>query len=62
MAIANLMKNAEHAQQVLVKAIGLIARAVPESIAHTALGSGLVTQPDAMGQHVKERLDVILCA
>ncbi len=62
MAIANLMKNAEHAQQVLVKAIELIARTVPESIAHTALGSGLVTQSDAMGQHVKERLDVILCA
>lgn len=62
MAIANLMKNAEHAQQVLVKAISLIAHTMPKSIAHTALGSGLVTQPDAMGHHAKMRLDVILCS
>lgn len=61
MAIANLMKNAEHAQQVLVGAINLISESLPESIAHTALGSGLVTQPEAMAPQVKERLDVILC-
>lgn len=60
MAIANLMKNAEHAQQVLVGAIGLIANNLPDSIAHTALTSGLVTQPKAMAPKVKERLDVIL--
>ncbi len=56
MAIANLMKNAEHAQKVLVKAISLIAHTIPKSIAHTALGSGLVTQPDVMGNEVKNRL------
>ena len=62
MAIANLMKNAEHAQQVLVKAISLIAHTMPKSIAHTALDSGLVTQPDVMTPQVKKRMDVILCA
>jgi 5'-methylthioadenosine phosphorylase len=60
MAIANLMKNAEHAQQVLIRAIDLIARKLPVSIAHSALSSGLVTQPNAMTAQVKQRLDVIL--
>lgn len=60
MAIANLMKNAAHAQQVLVNAIGLIASSMPESIAHTALASGLVTRPDAMAHEVKKRLDLLL--
>jgi len=62
MAIANLMKNAEHAQQVLVKAISLIAHTLPKSIAHAALASGLVTQPDAMTPATRARLDVILSA
>ena len=62
MAIVNLMKNAEHAQQVLVRAIDLIASALPHSIAHTALSSGLVTPPEAMTPQVRERLDVILRA
>lgn len=62
MAIANLMKNAAHAQQVLVKVISLIAHTIPKSIAHTALDSGLVTQPDVMAPQVKKRMDVILCA
>lgn len=61
MAIANLMKNAEHAQRVLVSAIELVARSLPQSIAHSSLSSGLVTQPDAMSQNVKERLNNILC-
>jgi 5'-methylthioadenosine phosphorylase len=59
-AIANLMKNAEHAQRVLVRAIALLSQSLPQSIAHTALVSGLVTQPDAMSQRVKDRLDAIL--
>jgi 5'-methylthioadenosine phosphorylase len=59
-AIANLMKNAERAQQVLVSAIGLIARDLPQSIAHTALAAGLVTPVEAMMPQVKERLHVIL--
>lgn len=62
MAIANLMKNAGHAQRVLVRAIELLAQALPQSIAHSALASGLVTQPEAMSPAVRERLDVILRA
>ncbi len=62
MAIANLMKNAEHAQLVLARAIDLIASALPHSIAHTSLTSGLVTPPEAMTPQVRERLDVILRA
>lgn len=60
MAIANLMKNAEHAQQVLVGAIRLISQSLPRSIAHTALGSGLVTPVETMTPPVRQRLDVIL--
>lgn len=59
LAIANLMKNAGHAQQVLVKAISLIAQAQPKSIAHTALGSGLVTPATAMSAEVRKRLEVL---
>ncbi len=60
LAIANLMKNAAHAQQVLVKAIRLIAQAQPKSPAHTSLGSGLVTPRDAMSAEVRKRLGVLL--
>jgi len=60
MAIANLMKNAEHAQRVLVSAISLVSQALPQSIAHTALGSGLVTAPDSMSAEARKRLDVLL--
>lgn len=60
LAIANLMKNAEHAQQVLVTAISLVAQAKPQSIAHSALASGLVTPPDAMSAEVRKRLDILL--
>lgn len=60
MAIGNLMKNAEHAQRVLVRAINLIAQIRPHSIAHNALDSGLVTPIEAMSTEVKERLGVLL--
>lgn len=60
MAIANLMQNAEHAQRVLVNTIGLVARALPQSIAHTALASGLVTAHDSLSPELKKRLDVLL--
>jgi 5'-methylthioadenosine phosphorylase len=60
MAIKNLMKNAEHAQRVLVSAINLIAQIRPDSIAHHALDSGLVTPIAAMSSEVKERLGVLL--
>ena len=60
MAIANLMKNAEHAQHVLVRAIALLAQSWPQSIAHDALASSLVTRPEAMLPAVRARLDVLL--
>ncbi len=60
MAIANLMKNAEHAQQVLVSAIQRISQAQPQSIAHTALSSGLVTPLNAMSDAVRQRVSVLL--
>lgn len=60
MAIANLMKNAAHAQQVLVRTLELIARTLPDSIAHTSLSSGLVTPLSSMSDAVKQRMSVLL--
>jgi len=60
MAIKNLMKNAEHAQRVLVSAISLITQIRPNSIAHNALDSSLVTSIASMSSEVKERLSVLL--
>jgi len=60
MAIKNLMKNAEHAQQVLVDAFAMIAETQPVSIAHTALSSGLVTPIDAMSEEIRTRISVLL--
>lgn len=42
-AIANLQQNAVRAQQVAAEAIRLLGTEKPDSIAHTALASGLVT-------------------
>jgi len=60
MAIANLMKNAEHAQQVVVMAIKLITQTQPRSLAHSALSSGLVTPLSAMSDIVRQRVSVLL--
>lgn len=59
-AIANLMKNAETAQNILLKTIALLGQERPASDAHHALASALVTQPDQMSAEVFERLRVIL--
>jgi 5'-methylthioadenosine phosphorylase len=59
-AIANLMKNAETAQKILLKTIALLGQERPASDAHHALASALVTQPDQMSAEVFERLRVIL--
>lgn len=48
MAIANLMKNAERAQLIAAAAIRIIGQERPSSIAHDALASALVTQPNDM--------------
>lgn len=60
MAIANLMKNATHAQQILVSAIGRIADALPDSIAHHALKAGLVTPLSSMSANVSQRLGPLI--
>ena len=59
-AIANLMKNAETAQRILIRAIALLGKEQPVSAAHYALSSALVTQPKEMQPEVFERLRVIL--
>ncbi len=59
-AIANLMKNAGHAQRIAAAAIAILGRELPSSAAHTALQSALVTQPDAMTPEVLQRLQVLL--
>ena len=60
MALANLMKNASRAQQVVAEAIALLGVEQPASEAHTALQNALVTQPDAMTPEVRARLAVLL--
>ena len=59
-AIANLMKNAGHAQSIAAEAIRIIARDQPLSLAHSALDSALVTPSEAMAPEVRERLGVLL--
>lgn len=60
MALANLLKNAGRAQQVVAEAIRLLGAEEPASDAHTALKNALVTQPDAMAPEVRARLAVLL--
>ena len=60
MALANLMKNAGRAQQVVAQAIALLGAEQPASQAHTALQNALVTQSDAMAPDVRTRLAVLL--
>jgi 5'-methylthioadenosine phosphorylase len=59
-AIANLMKNAGHAQSIAAEAIRIIARDLPQSLAHTALDAALVTPREAMSAQVLERLGALL--
>ncbi|WP_111640310.1 S-methyl-5'-thioadenosine phosphorylase [Marinimicrobium alkaliphilum] len=60
MALQNLMQNAERAQRIALSAIGLIANAQPDSMAHTALQQSLVTPLDAMSDALKETVEVLL--
>ncbi|MGA8514767.1 MAG: S-methyl-5'-thioadenosine phosphorylase [Burkholderiaceae bacterium] len=59
-AIANLMKNAGHAQLIAAAAIRILGAELPVSSAHTALQASLITQPGDMAPEVLERLRVIL--
>ena len=60
MALANLLRNAGRAQQVVAHVIKLLAVEARASDAHTALQNALVTQPSDMTVDVRARLDVIL--
>ncbi len=60
MALANLLKNAHRAQQVVVGAIALLAAEQRSSPSHTALQSALVTPVDAMKPDVRARLAALL--
>jgi 5'-methylthioadenosine phosphorylase len=60
LAMANLMKNAQHAQRIAAAAIRILGTEQPTSIAHTALESALVTRPEDMAPEVRERLAAIL--
>jgi 5'-methylthioadenosine phosphorylase len=62
MALANLLKNAGRAQQIVVEAIRILGTERPTSEAHTALQNALVTQPDAMAPDVRARLAALLPA
>lgn len=60
LAIANLMKNAEHAQKIVATAIRILGAEKPSSIAHDALASALVTQPNTMSPETLTRLKALL--
>ncbi len=59
-AIANLMKNAGHAQLIAAAAVRLLGAELPVSKAQTALQTSLITQPDAMAPEILDRLRVVL--
>jgi 5'-methylthioadenosine phosphorylase len=59
-AMANLQANAQRAQLLLAHAVRRIAATWPESPAHTALGSALVTPPAAMTSEVRTRLAALV--
>jgi 5'-methylthioadenosine phosphorylase len=53
------MKNAGYAQLVAAAAVRLLGAEKPESAAHTALATSLVTQPADMTPEVLARLQVL---
>ncbi len=59
-AIANLMKNAGHAQRVARAAVVLLGSEKPASDAHSALSNALVSQPDQLDGEVRQRLEMLL--
>lgn len=60
MALANLMKNAQRAQAIAAAAVQILGRECPVSAAHSALSTALVTQPAAMSEATRARLQVLL--
>lgn len=60
MAIANLTTNAERAKRVVAEAIRILGAEKPDSPAHNALQSALVTPAEAVPEALKQQLDVLL--
>ena len=58
--LAILQQNASRAQRVVAHTIRLLGAERPVSLAHTALASALITQPDAMAPDVRQRLATVL--
>lgn len=59
-AIRNLMKNSQHAQEILLQFIQQLSAPLPESEAHQALRAGLVTPIDKMDADWKTRIENLL--
>ncbi|TBR12588.1 MAG: S-methyl-5'-thioadenosine phosphorylase [Rugosibacter sp.] len=59
-AIANLMKNTKHAQQIAAAAIRILGTEKPASIAHNALESALITPWETTTPTTRQRLAVIV--
>ncbi|MEW6312642.1 MAG: S-methyl-5'-thioadenosine phosphorylase [Pseudomonadota bacterium] len=60
MAIANLMTNAERAKLVAAEAIRVLGAERPDSPAHNALQSAVVTPAEAIPETLKRQLAVLL--
>lgn len=60
MAIANLMTNAERAKLVAAEAIRVLGAEKPDSPAHNALQSAVVTPAEAIPETLKRQLAVLL--
>ncbi len=60
LALQNLLKNAEHAQQIAVSAIKYLHQHKPNSEAHTALANSLVTSVENMSIEVREKIKILL--
>jgi 5'-methylthioadenosine phosphorylase len=60
LAIANLLANAQKAQQILIKVISLIAKTWPASDAHSALKKALVTSLDSISEDKQSIVQTLL--
>ena len=59
-AIRNLMKNSQHAQEILLHFLKSLSEPLPDSAAHTALRAGLVTPQEQMSEEWQARMQVLL--
>lgn len=60
LALANLRKNAERAQKIAAQAVKLLHECKPESAAHTALQSALVTPIETMDEQWRSRIQLLM--